>query len=290
MRWASLFRRRKTRDEARPRVAVLMMQKDEDMLLDFWIRYHADLFGLRNLTIFDNGSTRPDVLERLDRFERDGGTVERRCRGPAAFRSKGMVLLRRMRVLRRSGYRVFLPLDCDEFVALTSGDGYAIDFASIRAEVEEAGRTPAARVTRTFDNHPDDADSFAPDEASKVFGSFEGIDRLGCGYHSVDAPMATTSLCYVHYHNRPYPDLRARAAAKVAAHGHGLEPEALAAYAASRKAGRPNAVEVLMSETEYRQRLDARPFAPRPALPDWFRARCGRVPFQSVPAAAASSD
>ena len=39
-----------------PKVACVMMQKDEAILLEPWLTYHGHLFGLENLFVIDDGS------------------------------------------------------------------------------------------------------------------------------------------------------------------------------------------------------------------------------------------
>ena len=50
-----------------------MMQKNEDDLLEPWIKYHSNMFGAENLFIYDNGSTSPLVAEVLEKAAVDGG-------------------------------------------------------------------------------------------------------------------------------------------------------------------------------------------------------------------------
>ncbi len=57
------------------RVACIMMQKNEGDLIHPWIVYHAELFGLSNLFIYDNGSTDVKTLKTLEKYERQGLNV-----------------------------------------------------------------------------------------------------------------------------------------------------------------------------------------------------------------------
>lgn len=57
------------------KVAVLMMQKDEYRLLEPWILHHAELFGLENLYVYDNGSTDERCLSVLKKYSEKGMSV-----------------------------------------------------------------------------------------------------------------------------------------------------------------------------------------------------------------------
>ena len=52
-----------------------MMQKDETILLEPWLRYHGYLFGFENLFVFDNGSTDAATIGLLEEFAGFGVNV-----------------------------------------------------------------------------------------------------------------------------------------------------------------------------------------------------------------------
>ncbi|MCB1434952.1 MAG: hypothetical protein KDK75_21180, partial [Alphaproteobacteria bacterium] len=54
---------------------VVMMQKNEELLLPVWIAYFSHLFGPENLYVFDNGSTLPAVIDQLKHAEVKGVNV-----------------------------------------------------------------------------------------------------------------------------------------------------------------------------------------------------------------------
>jgi hypothetical protein len=49
------------------RIALLMMQKNEDLLLGPWIRYHTNFTANSSIFIFDNGSSIPGVARNARR-------------------------------------------------------------------------------------------------------------------------------------------------------------------------------------------------------------------------------
>lgn len=267
-----------------PKTAVLMMQKNEHLLLEFWFTYHAALFGAENLYVFDNGSTDPAVIALLDRIEAAGCRVIREFSDAASFHRKGMVLLQTMNRLRREGYRLFFPLDCDEFIAVRTQDGPSIDPEAIRAELSRCLAAPAHAIGPCLNNNPLDSGRFLTTRRWKVFGSFRGLTHLGCGFHQARVRTRPSAIFYFHYHNRPFADLQAKAAAKLTGHGVDVETDDLRHYAvAGRNGGRFNVRYLLQTEDAYLRRY-ADAGEPCPMLRDWFRARLGRVPFEEVPA------
>ena len=67
------------------RVACLMMQKDEALLLRPWLLYHGLLFGFENLYVYDNGSTSDAVLAILREFAAVGVHVDDAHTAPGGF-------------------------------------------------------------------------------------------------------------------------------------------------------------------------------------------------------------
>ncbi len=59
-----------------PRIACLMMFRDEVLLLKPWLHYHGYLFGFENLYVFDNGSRDETVLATLRQFAKIGANVD----------------------------------------------------------------------------------------------------------------------------------------------------------------------------------------------------------------------
>ena len=59
------------------RIALLMMQKNERLLLDPWITYHRSLVDPASIFVFDNGSTDPQTLAILEAAEASGVSVNR---------------------------------------------------------------------------------------------------------------------------------------------------------------------------------------------------------------------
>ncbi len=124
------------------RVRCLMMQRDERALLDAWLGYHGYLFGLENLTVFDNGSTDPEVVATLRRYESAGCTILWHCKTDDDFAERQ----RHFRSVvagweRELSYEMAIPLECNEFVALFDVGGLSCRRDDIESYLETLSRT-----------------------------------------------------------------------------------------------------------------------------------------------------
>lgn len=263
-----------------------MMQKNEDLLLPFWFRYHAHLFGAENCVIFDNGSTSDICRATLQEIEQQGATVVYQFNDAAAFRRKGAILLKRMQQIRKkSGDAVFFPLDCDEFVVVETPFGPSCRREAIRAEIDRIAQHDAASVSWQYLNHPLFEGIFERRSVRKVFGTFRKVERLGMGYHWVDAQPTRSAISYHHFHHRPWGDLIAKAQQKLDGHAEG-RPGVTEQEASRRKlAGHKSTFEATSSETQYLSKMRDLSWMQAPALDEWFRAEIGTVPFDRRPRA-----
>ena len=203
-------------------VACLVMLKNERAVAPCFIGYHAALFGTENIYVFDNGSTDPAVLSLLDRFEAEGGHVERRFTSTDDFHRKGTLLGDLIKRLEQEArYDFFIPLDCDELVVLRTGDGFTADPAAIHAYLDALrDERSILHVTLNLSNLLGEPDRFRAAEYSKTAyprGVFHHMDH---GYHTGVAvgggsPYRDCDLIYAHFHYRPYDEVVAFAKQKL---------------------------------------------------------------------------
>jgi hypothetical protein len=107
-----------------PRVVVSMMERDEEIRLEAWILYHANLFGFENLYIYDNGSTSKLVEEILTKYAELGVHVDYSRTGSEAFAAKGDILAKKFIALDADPRNLFfVPLDRNELLTLRLPDG-----------------------------------------------------------------------------------------------------------------------------------------------------------------------
>jgi hypothetical protein len=193
------------------RVACLMMQKNERQFLEPWIAYHAWLFGIDNLYIFDNGSTDARVLEILQRYAGKGLRVDYSKKSTRDFESKGDLIAGRIRRLDKADpYDFYFPLDCDEFVVALDGKTPRIGKAEIEIALAPLQRDPRVLgIGHAFLNNPAFPDRYLPTPAfRKSFFARGACLSLDLGFHDGKAitteERAATSLACVHFHYRSY--------------------------------------------------------------------------------------
>ncbi|MBB5755341.1 hypothetical protein HNR00_000030 [Methylorubrum rhodinum] len=241
------------------KVACLMMQKNEGRMLDSWIRYHADLFGIENLYVFDNGSTDEETLGIVARAGEAGAQVILDCKTHMHFEKKGEVFKSKVRQLEKSDpdYTYFIFLDCDEFIVAVN-DKNAVDLSdgAVLGVLEALPRTGSAKYVRgTYNNHPTEIDKFYFKNERKSFFERETLKSLDTGFHHGQAVNGTSetvrSIALLHFHNRPYASLLRSARQKLAGRVKSFSREDLTDLIARKGRGRHLVPYFLMSEADY---------------------------------------
>jgi len=184
-----------------------MMQRDEDALLRPWVSYHAALFGMENLFVFDNGSQSELAVKELRDLASNGLNVDSRHASPDDYHRKGELVGAKIRSLKGK-YDFFIPLDCDEFFVLkTAPLAISCDRSLIREALSPLrGEKAALRISEGFYNILGNSGWYWCWPHKKTFfaESFESIDH---GYHSgrtENGLSRTTVFAYMHYHHKPY--------------------------------------------------------------------------------------
>ena len=193
-----------------PNVACIMMQKNEDLLIEFWILHHAELFGLENLYVYDNGSDSDHVIDILRRYETAGMNVFWDQSTPRHFDLKGWIVGDLIRDLeKKSVYDFFFPLDCDEFVAMAETSGFTTSRNKILGFLDTMrGCDKVLRVNHCLINVPGSLNVFGIVGHTKSIvpaGSFRAIDH---GFHEAELEggkaFRNTPIMHVHLHNKPF--------------------------------------------------------------------------------------
>lgn len=81
----SHVRHRRLANKATAPAAVICMIRNEQDILQYWVRYHAAVFGLENLAVLDNFSDDNITISLLNKWEKRGLKVIRKqgtCRPP----------------------------------------------------------------------------------------------------------------------------------------------------------------------------------------------------------------
>ena len=73
------------------RIALVMMQKNERLLLDYWLSYHQVITDPASIFVFDNGSTDPQTLAILRAAEESGISVSRDYSRQKDYYDRGII-------------------------------------------------------------------------------------------------------------------------------------------------------------------------------------------------------
>ena len=240
------------------RIAILMMQKNESVLLPLFLAYHEALFGSASLYIFDNGSTDPRVIRTLRAAERRGVRVNWEHRTAQDFVNKGEILTRLIKELDHSSpCDFYFPLDCDEFLAALESSGPSCSRRAIeQVLLPFRGRANTLCISHKYSANPLLSNRYQiTTQSRKCFFACHSCDYLDHGYHhgrcrSGEADV-TVPIVYFEFHFRPYALSRRASHSKVKAfHGFMLRRN-LNDYISKRVPNHHSAITLLQSKLEY---------------------------------------
>lgn len=242
------------------RVKCIMMQRDEELLLEPWLRYYGYLFGFENLCVFDHGSVRPDVIETLRFYERLGVETRWDLTSPGDFLSKGQHFRNVIRHWDQAGdYDFVFPVDCDEFLALFTESGITCGRQAIHAALDAL---PPGQGVFKFDlslfNVPEQPGWFAVEPFQKTFARCGAIGDIDHSFQSIQGRDGTeeaghTSFVYLHHHYKTLARTREQASQKLEGLVDTGDLDALRAYDGP---ARHLVRHFLLDEAQYRSQFD----------------------------------
>ncbi len=243
------------------RVKCIAMHRDEDVLLEPWLKYHGYLFGFENIFLFDHGSVQPEVVALLDFYEQLGVEIRRDLTTPGDFHGKGQHFANVIRHWDNSeDYDFVFPLDCDEFLALFTTDGVTCARGAIHAYLD--GLTER-RAAFGFDvglfNVPDRPGWFFADTSPKGFLARGTVGAIDFGNHAITSvhggTPTHTNLVYLHQHYRPHDSAVARARRNLASFVDLADADAVRGYTGP---GLHLVRQLTMDEDDYLAEFDAK--------------------------------
>ncbi|WP_216904815.1 glycosyltransferase family 2 protein [Synechococcus sp. CCY 9618] len=193
------------------RFACVMMQKNETILLDPWIRYHADLVGHENLFIFDNGSTSRSVVRTLKQAQRSGVHVFWEYGSPRHHRERGPLIVDLIQRLdREDSFDFYFLLDCDEFLACQTDAGSSCRRQDLEGALQPfLGSDDVLTIQHKYWHNPCRKDFYALTTSSpKCFFAYAACGYLDHGYHQGRSRLGdrktSTAIVYFEFHYKPY--------------------------------------------------------------------------------------
>ena len=245
-------------------VRVIMMQRDEGEMLSRWLVHYSGLFGIKNLTVLDNGSVDPYTIALLREAEAAGADVMWQFNTPHDFHNKGGHFGNIIRHWDSSfRYDYALPVDCDEILAVFAEDGLSTDYDPIHQELSRLKYLRCAlRLDMSLFNVPERSNWFAPvRHFHKGFLPAYSLEILDNGFHEprsrLQEGFRSTRLTYLHWHNRDYDELLERIRTKLQSVVNVDDREALAEYSKKPGAVGGHMIQMLLSDkASYRTLYD----------------------------------
>lgn len=242
------------------------MQKNEDILLPVWIKYHGHLFGYENLYVFDNGSNNRLTQTHLLECERLGVNVLYDFNTKSDFEQKGHIIANTIQQLDQEDPADFyFPVDCDDFIAVISENNIAFDIDSIQNELtSHKGITEVLAIDSGYDNLPGSSTLYVhrTDRVKTFFGRDTCL-LLDLGFHGgiskAGSTKHQTKIVYLHLHNRTFSDLQIRAKEKMIGRVENFEEKTLLDHKTQRLNGTHLVDELLLKNNDaYLKFLDAK--------------------------------
>lgn len=212
------------------------MQKNESLLLEPWLVYHGHLFGYENLYVYDNGSDLDVVKNVLMTFERQGVNVYWDKNSHEDFEMKGHIIGDIVKNFQKdNSYDLVVPLDCDEFFAISGERGLTTDRAEILEYLHSIGDTmQAPDMTHGFWNWPGHLDLFIVGKFEKSIIPVRNFQEIDLGFHQVllSEPHGRfrSRAVYFHLHYKPIEMIKKSASEKLKLRLDMNDPDAVRTY------------------------------------------------------------
>lgn len=242
------------------RIALLMMQKNEDILLGPWIRYHTELTSNTSIYIFDNGSSNPDVVNTLAEAERTGVRIIRHFNRPDDYLNSGQIFAQFIQELdQHNPHDFYFPMDCDEFLACQTPAGFSCHPEALHHQLMTwLGSQHVLLIPRKHYANPYLPNHYIEiDHCPKCFFSQGTCQSLSHGYHTATTKAGCeqeiTTITYFEFHHKPYHQHRQLTAQKLEPifAGKAMSRRNLAEYSATLKINYHCALELLKTEYDY---------------------------------------
>lgn len=242
------------------RIALLMMQKNEDLLLGPWIRYHTNFTANSSIFIFDNGSSKPAVIEKLAEAEQDGIHIIRHYNTPEDYLNTGNIFSEFIQNLdRQDPHDFYFPIDCDEFLACQTQSGLSCRTEDLHNQLRSwLGSQQVLVIPRKHYANPYQPNRYIEiNHTQKCFFSQGTCESLSHGFHKATTAAGhgqqITTIIYFEFHHKPYPQHRQLTTQKLEPifRGKAMSRRNLIEYAATLKTNFHCAFELLQTEYDY---------------------------------------
>jgi hypothetical protein len=248
------------------RIALIMMQKNETLLLDPWLRYHEAMISAQSIFIFDNGSSDPHTLATLKAAEGRGVTVSRKYNQLQDYPASGTIAAELINHLDRDNpHDFYFPIDCDEFLACKINGQISCSRDDLdRSLIDFIGNQKVLTIPRKYVNSPYHRNRYSEISfCKKCFFAQGACQSLAFGYHEGTSKAgggeAETNITYIEFHYKPYQEHLRLSQQKIDYIVINPSRRALAAYIKAQRNNTHAAMALLESEYSYLQTLKNQP-------------------------------
>ena len=241
-----------------PRIALLMMQKNERLLLDPWITYHRSLVDPASIFVFDNGSTDPQTLAILDAAEASGVSVNRSFNQQQDYFNCGLIFAETMKQLDdRDPHDFYFAMDCDEFLACDQAGRISCSLNDIDQVLARfANSRKVLTIPHKYVNSPYHPNRYAKTTwCKKCFFARGACASLEHGFHQgcsiAGSEELETGITYIEFHYKPYSDHLKLSRQKIEYLLPDLKRRTLSEYVQTKRPNFHSAIALLQSEYNY---------------------------------------
>jgi hypothetical protein len=224
------------------KIALIMMQKNESLLLEPWIRYHVDLIGTSSIFIYDNGSTDAQTLTTLAAAENMGLKINRTYNHQKDYYARGELFADLIKSLDASNpHDFYFPIDCDEFLACDIDGKLSCQRDDILVSLAPLVRDgKVLTIPHKYVNSPYHINRYSKiTNCKKCFFAQGACEALSDGFHEGKSKNRSqerqTKITYIEFHYKPYADHMRLSAQKIDYLIPILSRKNLAAYAKSKR-------------------------------------------------------
>jgi hypothetical protein len=240
------------------RIALIMMQKNEAVLLDPWLRYHEAMISAQSIFVLDNGSSDPQTLAILKAAECRGVSVNRKYNQLHDYFAAGIIVAELIKHLdRENPHDFYFPIDCDEFLACRVNSRLSCSRNELdRSLIDLIGNKKVLTIPRKYVNNPYHPNRYSEIQwHKKCFFAQGACKSLAHGYHEGTSNAGSgeeeTNITYIEFHHRPYQERLRLSMQKIEYLVPNPTRKALADYARTQRSNFHAAVALLESEYSY---------------------------------------
>jgi hypothetical protein len=161
-------------------VKVFTFLKDEIKIVDDWLTYHSNLFGVNNIHVIDHMST--DGTEKILEEWKNKGLNIYKCDKPFSYKNKKLT---EVMVKEKTKDCFLIPLDIDEFIVIDSNEGIVVSKDVIIKQINKLEKGPFRYKFSVRNNIPLQTDVNRPVEQCVHFDEKISVnDRSKTFYNS----------------------------------------------------------------------------------------------------------